>query len=130
MLLSPLPQGEGVLGVFWLYLLLGDFRLRPFGQIDFKGGQYLTNEQIVPSQARNRQVFWHAKAIPHSVERRIAYGVAESLGLASALGAVSVPGRAEERAGRIFTVLYTPAAVSCIIPSQRISTPGGGRSDE
>jgi hypothetical protein len=52
------------------------------------------------------------------------------LGLASALGAVYVPERAEERAGRIFTVLYTPATVSCIIPSQRISTPGGGRSDE
>jgi len=37
---------------------------------------------------------------------------------------------AEARADNIFTVLYTPVAVSCIIPSQRIGTSGGGTSDE
>ena len=58
----------------------GDFRLRPFRQIDFKGSQYLPDEQIVPHQARDLQGFLHAKAIPHSVERRIAdFVVAQEL---------------------------------------------------
>ena len=47
--------------------LLGDFRFRPFRQINFKGGQYLPDEQIVPYQARDLQGLLHAKAIPHSV---------------------------------------------------------------
>ena len=67
-----LSHGEGALGVFWLCPLLGDFRLRSFRQIDFKGSQYLTNEQIMSHQGRDLQCLLHANAIPHSVERRIA----------------------------------------------------------
>jgi hypothetical protein len=54
-------------GAFWLCLLCGDFRLRPFRQIHFKGGQYLPDEQIVPYQARDLQGLLHTKAIPYSV---------------------------------------------------------------
>ena len=52
--------------------LLGDFRLRPFGQIDCKGRQDLPNEQIVPDQGRDLQSLLHAKAVPDRIERRIA----------------------------------------------------------
>jgi hypothetical protein len=41
-------EGEGIVPG----LLRRDFWLRPFRQIDFKGGQYLTDEQIVPDQPR------------------------------------------------------------------------------
>ena len=58
--------------------------------------------------------------------------VAAPLKRAISRAAVYVPGPAKERPGNLFTVLYTPVAVSCIIPSQpqRIGTPVGGRSDE
>jgi hypothetical protein len=45
----------------------GDFRLRPCRQLDFKGGQYLTDEQIVSYKGSDLQRLLHARAIPYSM---------------------------------------------------------------